>query len=575
MKNKIYIKVMTLLMALSLTMMPVLKTAAHAQNLQEQSDELKKQQEELEKKQKEAEQKKKDQAKDVKNLEKEQDKLESDVKTLNNNIASVRSEIENAQEEYEKTNDDIAQLNDDIAKAEADKAAMYDRMKEQIVYTYERDSGVSMISMLFESGSMSEFLSRAEYIIAIQNYNDSILEQYTGIVEEINSKSKKLNQKQSDLEAYSKTMNDKQDELNKLLGVTNQKLDLKNAELATAQTDLNEIDKEISGYKQQVAQIEAQVTAANIAMAKQVAEAQAQAAAELAAKEQAAKDAQVAADGSKASYDQAQQIYDAASAKLEEAQQRLSSAEANVTAAQTALETAQNQSGDVESAQKAYNDAVAARDAVKAEIDPLQQDVAAKSTQLAQCKAAYEAALAEAEQKAKEAEEARKASGISTSAGSVYAASASEQEILSAIIQAEAGNQGYAGKLAVASVIMNRVYSPSFRQNNIRDVVYARNQFEPTRREMVVKQNGVWVKTGMTVMEFYLSHPESVDAESRQAAAAAISGQRYSAPNGPMNQLFFMTPAALQGCIASGWPKAEKVRDQFTLGGHTFFNVAS
>lgn len=59
MKNKIYIKVMTLLMALSLTMMPVLKTAAHAQNLQEQSDELKKQQEELEKKQKEAEQKKK------------------------------------------------------------------------------------------------------------------------------------------------------------------------------------------------------------------------------------------------------------------------------------------------------------------------------------------------------------------------------------------------------------------------------------------------------------------------------------------------------------------------------------
>ena len=58
MKNKIYIKVMTLLMALSLTMMPVLKTAAHAQILQEQSDELKKQQEELEKKQKEAEQKK-------------------------------------------------------------------------------------------------------------------------------------------------------------------------------------------------------------------------------------------------------------------------------------------------------------------------------------------------------------------------------------------------------------------------------------------------------------------------------------------------------------------------------------
>ncbi len=54
----------------------------------------------------------------------------------------------------------------------------------------------------------------------------------------------------------------------------------------------------------------------------------------------------------------------------------------------------------------------------------------------------------------------------------------SDLVLLAGIIQAEAGNQPYAGKIAVGSVVMNRVESPSF-PNTISGVVYSPNQFTP------------------------------------------------------------------------------------------------
>lgn len=53
-------------------------------------------------------------------------------------------------------------------------------------------------------------------------------------------------------------------------------------------------------------------------------------------------------------------------------------------------------------------------------------------------------------------------------------------KILAQIINAEAGNQPYEGKLAVGNVVLNRVNSPKF-PDTIKDVVYQRGQFDPVR----------------------------------------------------------------------------------------------
>lgn len=55
---------------------------------------------------------------------------------------------------------------------------------------------------------------------------------------------------------------------------------------------------------------------------------------------------------------------------------------------------------------------------------------------------------------------------------------ASSKKLLAAIIFCEAGNQSYTGKVAVGSVVMNRVASGRF-PNSIQSVVYQRGQFTP------------------------------------------------------------------------------------------------
>ncbi len=57
-------------------------------------------------------------------------------------------------------------------------------------------------------------------------------------------------------------------------------------------------------------------------------------------------------------------------------------------------------------------------------------------------------------------------------------ASASELNILAALVQCEAGGESYEGQLAVASVVMNRVRSAAY-PNTITDVIYASGQFTP------------------------------------------------------------------------------------------------
>lgn len=76
--------------------------------------------------------------------------------------------------------------------------------------------------------------------------------------------------------------------------------------------------------------------------------------------------------------------------------------------------------------------------------------------------------------------------------GVVYIPADSDNYLLGAIIQCEAGGESYEGKLAVGSVIMNRVKS-SYFPNTISGVIYQSGQFSPVAsgRLAYVLQTGV------------------------------------------------------------------------------------
>lgn len=534
-KNK-RIQVMSLLLSISLTG-GVFFTPLYSQ-AKSKSSVAEERRQELLKKQKDAESKKAEANENLNKLMNEKQDLEKNKTSITDQISSVRGQIQSAQDKVAETGQDIQKLSEDLTEAENKENELHDKIKEQIAISYENETGKNVLVYILESGSLAEFLNRMEYASSISAYNKSLLESYSKLKDAIASKSSELEKQKEEAENAKETLAKKQEELGNLLSSTNQEIDSKAEEVSLASANLDEIDRQIRGYKAEVQKIEQ--------------------------------------DTAKA---QSNQV----NAALEEQKKEKDAAEANLEVQENALKQKQDEQARLDqitkqkeaeriAAEQAAKDATAAEQAAK--------DEAAKKAaeEAEQARAEAEAKRKELEEQQNKTEEARaqveNISKVTSSAGRVYNAGAQEVKLLGAICQAEAGNQGYNGMLAVASVIMNRVYIKKYgfaSQNSITSVVYAKNQFEPVRRKMVVRSGKGYVETGETVLEYYLNHYDTkVSSNAKNAATAALRGSRYTTGSGPMNQLFFMTPAAYN---AQTWFSKSKVRDYFQLGGHVFFNV--
>ena len=107
------------------------------------------------------------------------------------------------------------------------------------------------------------------------------------------------------------------------------------------------------------------------------------------------------------------------------------------------------------------------------------RDFDAKLTELDKTMKALESQTAAAQAQLAKQVAARLAMKKEDTSGA-YSASGSELEWLAATIQAEAGGESYTGKLAVGSVIMNRVKSSAF-PNDIKSVITQNMQFASYR----------------------------------------------------------------------------------------------
>lgn len=65
-------------------------------------------------------------------------------------------------------------------------------------------------------------------------------------------------------------------------------------------------------------------------------------------------------------------------------------------------------------------------------------------------------------------------------------AASNEVSLLARLVEAEAGNESYTGKVAVAQVVLNRVDSSSF-PDSISQVIYQPGQFSPVSNGMINK----------------------------------------------------------------------------------------
>ncbi|MCD7746183.1 MAG: cell wall hydrolase [Lachnospiraceae bacterium] len=136
-----------------------------------------------------------------------------------------------------------------------------------------------------------------------------------------------------------------------------------------------------------------------------------------------------------------------------------------------------------------------------------------------------------------------------------------DETLLAAVIYLEAGNQTYAGQLAVGLVILNRMNSSRFAASTMREVVYAEGQFSTAKSGRLNKALNGTIKV--------------TDSCKQAAAELMVLNETYKLGVTPTLTLddgstiafpyvFFMTPTA--------YAQQGLTSEYITIGGHVFFS---
>ena len=149
-------------------------------------------------------------------LQEEAEALEGEYRSLNSQLQSVAGQISDTEEAIATTSEDIDDLNAQLAEAQQKAREQYEAMKKRIQYMYENGNDSMLISIL-SSGSIAEFVKRAEYAYSIARYDQQMLEQYDQLQQDIAAKTAELQNKQTQLSSYQDTLSAKHQEMDTLV----------------------------------------------------------------------------------------------------------------------------------------------------------------------------------------------------------------------------------------------------------------------------------------------------------------------------------------------------------------------
>ena len=131
-------------------------------------------------------------------------------------------------------------------------------MKLRIKYMYEKGDS-TYVDLLMEAGSLSELLSKAEYITKISSYDRQKLDEYAATKEKIAEKEKALEEEHAELLNLQNETEAKQASVEKLLAAKQTELQNYETKIASAEGQISEYAKSIEAQENQIKSIEAEI----------------------------------------------------------------------------------------------------------------------------------------------------------------------------------------------------------------------------------------------------------------------------------------------------------------------------
>ena len=375
--------------------------------------------------------KKKEQAKEeAESWEGEASSLEGDLKEFNDSLASVVAKLNETEEKLEGTRASLEATRKDLKAAKKKEKEQYASMKKRIQFMYEMDTE-GMLEVLLSAENFADFLSKGEYIISIHNYDRKMLEEYQSTKEEIAGKEQKLTEDEKLLADLQEQQEGKKQELAALVDSTSEQLGAAKKQLAAAQADVEAYEAEIGRQKAYEAELE---------------------------KKKAAEDA-------KRMKEIKQQEEEMRKKQLQESTRDSSGNSGSSGAGSGNGSSGGSSSGNGSSGGSSNGNGSSGG-----------SSSGNGSSSAGGNSGSTGSNSGNSTGESSGSNGSNSGSGGSSNSGAQ--SSSSDLALLAALIQCEAGGESYEGKLAVGSVVLNRVNSSHF-PNTVAGVIYQGGQFSP------------------------------------------------------------------------------------------------
>lgn len=182
-------------------------------------------------------------------VESEKNSLTEQLNTIAGQVTETQAKIETKQAEVEKTENELVQ-------AKVDEDDQFTSMKLRIKYMYE-SGNAQFVEMLLESKDLAEFISTAEYVSQLSNYDRNMLIEFQDTVAQVQKQEESLKAEYDELTGLQETLVSQQEQVQ--------------AVLAENDTKLADLEAQIGENAATLAQLQAEAQAAAAAAAAQAA----------------------------------------------------------------------------------------------------------------------------------------------------------------------------------------------------------------------------------------------------------------------------------------------------------------
>lgn len=196
---------------------------------------------------------------DAESIIEELEALKSDtnayITEMDNKLNEITAYIGELETNIEAKNQQIAETEATLQKQEEDIQSQYEAMKKRIRFMYENGQQ-EYIDLILNSGSIGDFLNKAEYLTKITEYDRNMLDKMKETKNQIEETKNTLVNEQAELQSLKDEADKEQEQIEVLIAEKGKLLEETEQEIQGKVADISSLQGEIAASKAIVAELE-------------------------------------------------------------------------------------------------------------------------------------------------------------------------------------------------------------------------------------------------------------------------------------------------------------------------------